>query len=99
MERARPYLVADRLVRAYALTPRERDVVGGLSKGWSTRRIAFELDLADYTVQDHLRAVFDKVGVRSRKEVLAKLFFEHYLPQHRADAVPSPYGWFIEGAG
>jgi DNA-binding CsgD family transcriptional regulator len=96
VERARPAQVADRLVRAYGLTPRERDVVGGLSKGWSTRRIAFELDLADYTVQDHLRAVFDKVGVRSRKEVVAKLFFERYVPEHRANTPPSPYGFFLD---
>jgi DNA-binding NarL/FixJ family response regulator len=91
-------LLADRLVRAYGLTPREREVVAALSKGWSTRRIAFELDLADYTVQDHLTAVFNKVGVRSRKEVLSKLFFEHYVPQHKEDATPSPYGWYLNAA-
>jgi len=96
VERVRPYRLADRLVRAYGLTPRERDVAGGLSRGWSTRQIAFELDLADYTVQDHLRAIFDKVGVRSRKEVLAKLFFDRYLPAHAADRRPSPYGWFLD---
>ncbi|MCO4772472.1 MAG: helix-turn-helix transcriptional regulator [Deltaproteobacteria bacterium] len=95
VERVRPYRLADRLVRAYGLTPRERDVAGGLSRGWSTRQIAFELDLADYTVQDHLRSIFDKVGVRSRKEVLAKLFFDRYLPEHAADRRPSPYGWFL----
>ena len=37
------------------------------------------------------------VGVRSRKEVLSKLFFEHYVPRHRDASVPSPYGWFLEG--
>lgn len=95
VERVRPYRLADRLVRTYGLTPRERDVVGGMSRGWSTRRIAFELDLADYTVQDHLGSIFDKVGVRSRKEVLAKLFFDRYMPEHRADSTPSPYGWFL----
>jgi DNA-binding NarL/FixJ family response regulator len=95
VERVRPYRLADRLVRTYGLTPRERDVVAGLSQGWSTRRVAFELDLADYTVQDHLRSIFDKVGVRSRKEVLAKLFFDRYMPEHRAGRAPSPYGWFL----
>ncbi len=99
VERVRPYRLADRLVRTYGLTPRERDVAGGLSRGWSTRRIAFELDLADYTVQDHLGAIFNKVGVRSRKEVLAKLFFDRYMPEHRADSTPSPYGWFLGEPG
>jgi DNA-binding CsgD family transcriptional regulator len=95
VERVRPYRLADRLVRTYGLTPREREVVSGLTRGWSTRRIAFELDLADYTVQDHLRSIFDKVGVRSRKEVVARLFFDRYMPEHRADRAPSPYGGFL----
>jgi DNA-binding CsgD family transcriptional regulator len=99
VERVRAGQLADRLVRAYGLTAREREVVAGLAQGWSTRQIAFQLDLADYTVQDHLRAVFDKIGVRSRKEVLAKLFFDRYLPEQAAGAVPGPYGWFLERGG
>jgi DNA-binding CsgD family transcriptional regulator len=95
VERVRPYRMADRLVRAYGLSPRERDVADGVARGWSTRRIAFELDLADYTVQDHLQSVFGKVGVRSRKEVMAKLFFDRYMPEHRAARIPSPYGWYL----
>ena len=41
-------------------------------------------------------AIFDKVDVRSRKEVLAKLFFDRYLRAHAADRRPSPYGWFLD---
>lgn len=96
VERVRPYQLADRLVRTYGLTPRERDVCWGISRGWPTRRVAFELDLADYTVQDHLRSIFKKVGARSRGEVLSKLFFDRYLPEHHAENAPSPYGWFLE---
>jgi hypothetical protein len=33
-------------------------------------------------VRDYVKAVFDKVGVSSRGEPVAKLFAEHYAPLH-----------------
>jgi hypothetical protein len=41
-----------------------------------------ELHLSAHTVRDHVKAVFDKVGVSSRGELVAKLFAEHYAPLH-----------------
>jgi hypothetical protein len=38
-------------------------------------------------VRDHIKAVFGKVGVTSRGELVAKLFAEHYEPTHTADVV------------
>ena len=49
-------------------------------QGRSTRQIARALSISPYTVQEHLTAVFDKVGVRSRGELVGQVFFRHCLP-------------------
>jgi hypothetical protein len=35
-----------------------------------------------YTVRDYVKTIFEKVGVSSRGELVAKLFAEHYAPIH-----------------
>ena len=59
------------LCRAYALTRRERDIVRTVIVGLDTRAIAERLFISRHTVQDHLKSIFDKTGVRSRRELLA----------------------------
>jgi DNA-binding NarL/FixJ family response regulator len=68
---ATPRETFDLLCRAYALTRRERDVVSAVVAGLDTRAITERLVISRYTVQDHLKSIFDKVGVHSRRELLA----------------------------
>jgi hypothetical protein len=64
------------------------------AQGRSTKQIALSLDIPPFTVQDHLKAVFAKVGVESRAELVATLYVRHYEP-HRG-YTPSPYGWYLD---
>ncbi|MET0477135.1 MAG: LuxR C-terminal-related transcriptional regulator [Actinomycetota bacterium] len=80
IEPPRPADLAPLLVAAYGLSDREQTVTALVLQGRSTRQIARALSISPYTVQEHLTAIFDKVGVRSRGELVGQIFFRHCLP-------------------
>ena len=87
IEPAKSSEIAPIIIEAYSLTPREREVVGALASGDTTSEIAGRLHLSQHTVRDHIKTVFEKVGVSSRAELVAKLFAEHYTGPAHADMV------------
>ena len=68
---AAPEEVLALVARAHGLSARERELVALLVEGLDTREIADRLFISRYTVQDHLKSVFEKVGVRSRRELVS----------------------------
>jgi DNA-binding CsgD family transcriptional regulator len=73
--------IAPLMADAYGLSERERAVTRLVARGLSTDAIAGRLHISSWTVQDHLKAIFEKVGVGSRGELIARLFFEHDAPR------------------
>jgi DNA-binding CsgD family transcriptional regulator len=67
-------------LEAYGLTAREREIATLVAAGLDTEAIAARLHLSPWTVQDHLKPIFDKTGTRSRPQLRAQVFFADYLP-------------------
>ena len=62
----------------WPLTPAERQVVALLVHGLSNRQIAERLVVSENSILSHLRHAYEKLGVGSRSELLARFFRETY---------------------
>ena len=93
-EEARPSEIAPLIVDAYGLTKREGEITRLVLRGLSTAEVSEELHITPNTVRDHFKAIFDKVGVRSRRELVGQVFAQHYQPRMATGHEPNADGWF-----
>ena len=82
LEPASPAEIAPLVIDAYGLTDREREITALIARGASTTEIADTLFLSPHTVRGYVKAIFTKVEVSSRGELVAKLFADTYEPQY-----------------
>ena len=93
-EEARPAEIAPLIVDAYGLTKREGEVTQLVLRGLSTAEVSEELHITSNTVRDHFKIIFDKVGVRSRRELMGQVFAQHYQPRMVSGQELNADGWF-----
>lgn len=82
IEPAKAAEIAPIIIQAYELCLREQQITQFIAQGTSTAEIAGRLCLSAHTVRDYIKTIFEKVGVSSRGELVAKLFADHYAPTH-----------------
>lgn len=83
---------------AYGLSPREARVTSLVLRGLSTKEIAAEIHLSPYTVQDHLKVIFAKFGVGSRRELVGRVFDQYHFPRFGLGTNPPESDGAVAGA-
>ena len=81
VERATGMQSAALRLEAHGATAREREVATMLARGLTNAEIADALVLSQHTVSDHVKNLFEKVGVSTRQELVARVFLDEYLPE------------------
>ena len=69
---------------AFGLTARERELLGLLAAGRSTRTMARDMSLSEHTIQDHLKSIFAKTGGRDRVTLLSRALGTRLEPANNA---------------
>jgi DNA-binding CsgD family transcriptional regulator len=59
--------------RHSSLSGREQQIVELLCQGMSDKEIAGDLEIAPYTVTNHLRQLYRRFGVRNRTQLVVRL--------------------------
>lgn len=81
LERATGARSAPLRLEMHGVTPREREVAALVARGLGNAEIARELVLSPHTVGDHVKSLFEKLGVANRQELVARVFLDDYLPE------------------
>jgi DNA-binding CsgD family transcriptional regulator len=95
IERARGGDVAPVRLESFGLSKREQEVAGLLLRSLSSREIAKQLVVYPYTVEDHIRSICEKAGVRGRRELVGLVFVADHLPQLVSSAPVDSNGQFV----
>ena len=93
-EVARPAEIAPLIVQAYDLSKRESEIMQSVLRGLSTGEMSATFQISSNTVQDHLKSIFEKVGVHSRRELIGQLFTQQYQPRLISGRSLDANGWF-----
>lgn len=67
-------------LEAFGLSARESEVATLVAQGIDSAAIAERLYISPWTVQDHCKAIFNKTGTRTRRELRSQIFFHDHLP-------------------
>jgi len=81
-------------LEAHGVTPREREIATLIARGYGNAEIAEELVLSPHTVQDYVKNIFEKLGVNSRREMVASVFMDEYLPEVMVSTPLTTHGRF-----
>jgi DNA-binding CsgD family transcriptional regulator len=85
-------------LETHGVTEREREVAVLLARGLTNLEIAVALVLSPYTVQDHIKSLFEKTDVSSRQELVARVFLDDYMPHIAARSALTSSGSFPTAA-
>jgi DNA-binding CsgD family transcriptional regulator len=94
VERAQPPEIVSLLAAAHGLTRRECQVLLLSLRGETREEMARSLHISPYTVQDHLKSIFAKTGVNSRRGLVARIVNTECLPRIAAGTPVGAEGWF-----
>ena len=67
------YVGWDQPENSYNLSPREKEVVKLVLEGLNNAEVAERLYISRYTVQTHMKNIFQKLDIHNRQKLLAKL--------------------------
>ena len=81
-------------LEAFGATAREREVATLIARGLSRAEVAEALVLSPHTVEDHVKSLYEKVGVASRQELVARVFLDEYLPEVAQQTPLTSHGRF-----